>query len=99
MDNLVALISVLNDVSQEAGNTSPRSTHKRTQATPSAPLQATENTDQQSPDDADEVEPQVNYRRFSTIKLNSLKLIHDFSPFRFNESLKAGSKMRARATK
>jgi hypothetical protein len=34
-----------------------------TQATPSAPLQATENTDQQSPldDDGDEIEPQATF--------------------------------------
>ncbi|KAI6190041.1 Serine/threonine-protein kinase dkf-2 [Aphelenchoides bicaudatus] len=49
---------ILNDAPQESGSSSPRSTHKRTQATPSAPLQATETTDQQSPDDPDEIEPQ-----------------------------------------
>jgi hypothetical protein len=65
MDNFAALISVLNDVPQEAGSTSPRSAHKRTHATPSAPLQATENTDQQSPDDADEVEPQVKIGHYN----------------------------------
>jgi hypothetical protein len=56
-----SLLSVLNDQRDSIGNTSPQRTHKRTQATPSAPLQATENTDQQSPldDDGDDVEPQV----------------------------------------
>jgi hypothetical protein len=64
MFKLLSLISVLNDTPRESSDaTSLQRSHKKTQAqaTPSAPLQATENTDQQSPleDDVDESEPQV----------------------------------------
>lgn len=64
MYKLWSFISVLNDAPRESIDVaSSQKSHKKTQAqaTPSAPLQATENTDQQSPleDDADESEPQA----------------------------------------
>lgn len=62
-----------------SGSPSPqRSAHKRTQATPSAPLSTTEtSTDQQSPlDDEDETEPQVRKTFTITIKLFMGKMIN-----------------------